>query len=228
MKDAKSGGSPSRRKLLKSIAAGGGAVVATRYIPGQWSEPVVDSVVLPAHAQTSQARFVPASGTVTGGLGAAPKRNGSRLARFFDGIIPKAQANGILTAYHVCVTPSSDGKTADVGVYHLVSFADGCPPATVNFKSLYTASDVPVPGSSPLFSQGNACGTRSRIGNLLDSLGIIRTAHAIPLPEVELTSVQNGATGKLTFGAEIDFDIGPGDCSPPECCGETPIDIPTA
>lgn len=43
----------SRRKLLKSIAAGSGAIVAGKSLPDSWSRPVVDSVILPAHAQTS-------------------------------------------------------------------------------------------------------------------------------------------------------------------------------
>jgi hypothetical protein len=43
----------SRRKLLKSIAAGSGAIVAGKSLPETWSRPVVDSVMLPAHAQTS-------------------------------------------------------------------------------------------------------------------------------------------------------------------------------
>ena len=45
--------SESRRKLLKSIAAGSGAIVAGKSLPENWSRPVVDSVMLPAHAQTS-------------------------------------------------------------------------------------------------------------------------------------------------------------------------------
>jgi len=45
--------SESRRKLLKSIAAGSGAIVAGKSLPESWSRPVVDSVMLPAHAQTS-------------------------------------------------------------------------------------------------------------------------------------------------------------------------------
>jgi hypothetical protein len=45
--------SESRRKLLKSIAAGGGAVIAGKSLPESWSRPVVDSVILPAHAVTS-------------------------------------------------------------------------------------------------------------------------------------------------------------------------------
>ncbi|MCK5359529.1 MAG: hypothetical protein KAJ95_02825, partial [Gammaproteobacteria bacterium] len=47
----------SRRKLLKSIAAGSGAIVAGKSLPESWSRPVVDSVLLPAHAQTSPAVY---------------------------------------------------------------------------------------------------------------------------------------------------------------------------
>jgi hypothetical protein len=43
----------SRRKLLKSITAGSGAIVAGTSLPKSWSRPVIGSVVLPAHAQTS-------------------------------------------------------------------------------------------------------------------------------------------------------------------------------
>ena len=51
MTDKKS--NESRRKLLKSVAAGSGAIVASKSLPESWSRPVVDSVMLPAHAQTS-------------------------------------------------------------------------------------------------------------------------------------------------------------------------------
>jgi len=43
----------NRRKLLKSLAAGSGAVIAGKSLPESWTKPVVDSVLLPAHAQTS-------------------------------------------------------------------------------------------------------------------------------------------------------------------------------
>lgn len=45
--------SESRRKLLKSIAVGSGAIVAGKSLPESWSRPVVESVLLPAHAITS-------------------------------------------------------------------------------------------------------------------------------------------------------------------------------
>lgn len=42
-----------RRALLKSIAAAGTTAAAASQIPKKWSRPVVDSVLLPAHAQMS-------------------------------------------------------------------------------------------------------------------------------------------------------------------------------
>lgn len=42
-----------RRKLLKSIAVGSGAIVAGKSLPESWSKPVVDTVMLPAHAATT-------------------------------------------------------------------------------------------------------------------------------------------------------------------------------
>lgn len=51
MTDNKS--SENRRKLLKSIAAGSGAIIAGKSLPENWTKPAVDSVLLPAHAQTS-------------------------------------------------------------------------------------------------------------------------------------------------------------------------------
>ena len=43
----------SRRNLLKSMAAGSSAVIAGKSLPNDWAKPVVDSVLLPAHAETS-------------------------------------------------------------------------------------------------------------------------------------------------------------------------------
>lgn len=41
-----------RRRLLKALTLGGGAVTITK-LPATWSKPVLESVMLPAHAQTS-------------------------------------------------------------------------------------------------------------------------------------------------------------------------------
>ena len=41
---------PTRRKLIKSAVAGGVAVTAVELMPTNWTKPVIQSVVLPAHA----------------------------------------------------------------------------------------------------------------------------------------------------------------------------------
>ena len=43
----------ARRKLIMSLAAGGGVLTAGKMVPNTWVKPVVDSVVMPAHAQCS-------------------------------------------------------------------------------------------------------------------------------------------------------------------------------
>jgi hypothetical protein len=43
----------SRRQLLKTLIAAGGAVTASTLLPGEWARPVVEVGVLPAHAQAS-------------------------------------------------------------------------------------------------------------------------------------------------------------------------------
>jgi len=46
-----SAGTVRRRTLLAAIASGG--AVAASHLPGQWKRPLIDSVMLPAHAQMS-------------------------------------------------------------------------------------------------------------------------------------------------------------------------------
>ncbi len=43
----------SRRKLLKFIAVGSGVVVAGKSLSGNWTKLIVDTVVLPAHAEST-------------------------------------------------------------------------------------------------------------------------------------------------------------------------------
>jgi hypothetical protein len=51
----------TRRDLLKVLAAAGGGITAAAFLPEKWVKPVVNSGVLPVHAQASGA-----TGTITG------------------------------------------------------------------------------------------------------------------------------------------------------------------
>jgi len=64
----------SRRKALKKIAAGG-AVAGLLALSGKWSKPVVDSIILPAHAQATNAEG-PAGTTSTTTTTVAPNGGG--------------------------------------------------------------------------------------------------------------------------------------------------------
>ncbi len=44
-----------RRGALRKLLAGGGLVIGAESIPGAWKKPVVETVILPAHAQTTSA-----------------------------------------------------------------------------------------------------------------------------------------------------------------------------
>jgi len=44
---------PSRREVLKKIAMGGTIAVGASSLPPQWTKPIVDKILVPAHAQTS-------------------------------------------------------------------------------------------------------------------------------------------------------------------------------
>ena len=48
---------PTRRKLIKSAVAGGAVVTAAELMPTNWTKPVIQSVVLPAHAATTMLTY---------------------------------------------------------------------------------------------------------------------------------------------------------------------------
>jgi hypothetical protein len=52
----------SRRKALKTIAAGT-AVAGTMALTGKWSKPVVNTIILPAHAQATNPEEPPVTTT---------------------------------------------------------------------------------------------------------------------------------------------------------------------
>jgi len=87
MSDQNKGKNPARRRLLKSVVAGGGVFAVGRTLPESWLQPVVKSVLLPAHAQTS-----PFDGPV-GNYGAAQNiASNERGDSILDMFVEPAQA----------------------------------------------------------------------------------------------------------------------------------------
>ncbi|MCP3850972.1 MAG: hypothetical protein GY694_12150 [Gammaproteobacteria bacterium] len=50
---AKDSSIKTRRKLIKTAVIGTGVLSSAGAIPRKWSKPVIDSVILPSHAQTT-------------------------------------------------------------------------------------------------------------------------------------------------------------------------------
>ena len=47
-----------RRRLLKTLAAAGGAYAGASVLPSRWTKPAIDSLVIPVHAQASELPLV--------------------------------------------------------------------------------------------------------------------------------------------------------------------------
>lgn len=125
MTDKKS--NDSRRKLLKSLAAGSGAVVAGKGIPESWSKPVINSVMLPAHAATTDDTGSLPTGTVV--CSSLVVTSGSRCSP------------GQISFYVSGAVSASDGSSLE-GVSLTVSYING-------ERSGPGATTTPAPTTTP-------------------------------------------------------------------------------
>lgn len=48
-----------RRGALKKLLTGGGVIVGTSALPSEWTKPVIESIITPAHAGMSPVTTVP-------------------------------------------------------------------------------------------------------------------------------------------------------------------------
>jgi len=113
----------TRRKLLKSLAAaGGGAFIAGKSLSETWSRPVVDSVLLPAHAQTSQMPAI-AIYTASASVGVfvmdTHQGEESRFSSIADSLVPAAYAGGESPSndgFYICAIVDDQAGTAQVAI----------------------------------------------------------------------------------------------------------------
>ncbi|MGI9319265.1 MAG: hypothetical protein ACR2QW_18200 [bacterium] len=172
MNDTDSG----RRRLLKSLTVGGAATITAKSLPTEWKKPVVDSVLLPAHAQTSVI-FIP---DFHGGM-AMNRVNGvtdlSAPEQIFksiiDSVIPEAQAcvcrSVEVVIQQCCTKPVTSGnQSINLQVAYLIQRdVDG---EGVNIEH-WGAQAVPVDGSTVVLSRltGACLGIEATIS--IDQIG---------------------------------------------------------
>jgi len=122
----------TRRRLLKTAVLGGAAAAALKLAPEQWSRPMVRSVTLPAHAQTSPPAASLPEGPWSGGAGlpnGGPERSRGLGQRLLDFLVPKArgtmQQNPCPVGFEICIEPVDD-QTISVR-WAFDGFAEGGP-----------------------------------------------------------------------------------------------------
>lgn len=144
-----------RRKIVQSVIVGSGTLIAGYTSPHNWTKPIVDSVLLPVHAQTSQ--ITPPVTTQTFFTNSGIVRidgESDILAKLFNVTISSAHAQFL--PFVVAVTTS--GSSAFV--QFLSSFRDALFTANVPLDG---TSIMPTWDSSSCWSpddEGGPCGVR--------------------------------------------------------------------
>ncbi len=203
MTDKKNMTAENRRNLLKTIAAGSGAIITGKALPDSWARPVIDSVLLPAHAQTSGG---PYGGTSNNSI--TMNDRDDLFARALNKLIPEGHAQ---TSYDFtyCITPVSDTK-ANTAV--LVTPGGGCP----YFARLFTLHGVEInTGPQDMGGDQNLCALDTAATDWLDSIGVIKDAMASITSTIELTNIQGQVTGTFHYdsGFIVDDFVLTGSCS---------------
>lgn len=191
-----------RRKLLKSVAAGGGAIIAGKTLPEKWTKPAIDSVMLPAHAQTSL-------GTYSGSAQQASIGSDSTFARALDSLVPQAHAR---PPYELswCIVDQTK-NTADVDF--LVTVGSKSASAYTAYRFKQTGVQV---GVYTELQPENGCNNKL---TWLDQLGLIKEATAgmgkPPSASVKLYGIKPGDAFKFEWDGETwDASLEAGLCGP--------------
>ncbi len=122
--------SNKRRQALKNIALGGGLISAASMAPQKWVRPVVDSVILPSHANTSDDNAnLPGAATTTlapvldytfGGIpqtvqSGIDEKTQNIASRLLDTAIPTAQAyDDSKDTYYACLAITGNSYSGKI------------------------------------------------------------------------------------------------------------------
>jgi len=140
--------SGSRRRLITGLATGG-VVTSSLLISGKWRKPLVESVILPAHAQTSQqaARNFVATGTFARNLA---KNIGQQL---LQQLIPDAVAGtSTFDSSTFCASETGPGTGLFniLAEFHNSGFGAG-------LVEKYSATGIPADNNSNTLTQATVC-----------------------------------------------------------------------
>ena len=166
----------------------------------------MDSVMLPAHAQTS---FVARSFTNATRTAIEPD---SQFAMVLGGLVNEAHAQPMLFQ-RTCIQENEDGTVRVDGMID-----DGY------IASLVSAPSIPVDGTPYPVSVSPCAPMMPAAASLVDTLGLIPDARAgmiIESVQVVVDSINGSAVGRYLIPmdgiVELPFDLPLGNCTPPGC-----------
>lgn len=176
----------ARRRLLKSLVAGGGAVAMGKTLPESWTRPMVEAVVLPAHAQTSPVSFdglYVAQGSDIGDAGGAGP--GSILDMFVAPALAAPLPCNVITQIQIEVR----GGNADL----CVNTSDGpfSDRTRVDEDSGALSDATPGPGFTKLSGMQIDAGASRLDGQVGDSCGFTALKSAGRLRCTNVTTILN-------------------------------------
>lgn len=187
----------SRRKALKKMLVGAGVAAGAAGLPSKWAKPVVDKVLVPAHAQTSGPVPTEFRGQFSMEVGEKDTKQGGVNSNISDRIaaifVPKVHADESLEITgDLCVKSLKDGTEfeakllvevlvdpPDLFFYEISGEAVG---EAVPFPQV---SGCPFPGENPLFikvESMTAEGVKFDISGALTASGMLDSDPTCPSP----------------------------------------------
>lgn len=109
--------STARRRLLRALGAGG-ACTLSGGLPSNWRRPLLDAVLLPAHAQVSAGVRTPSE------LG--PACGPSGLADRIPDVFRGADFTPACLAHDLCYSPAGSGSRIECDLRFLRDLLDAC------------------------------------------------------------------------------------------------------
>jgi len=182
----------NRRRLLKTLAVGGGVVVAGKTLPEHWTRPAVDAVALPAHAQTS----FTGNGSFTGAQTVAEAGN------ILDGLVATAMAS-YPTDAQFCINVV-DGM-ASIQVLFGTSGVSA---------AFYTGAPVTVPFANVTLTYRDELSCAS-VGYPVVISGQLTSSNGVH--KIEGTITLESSNPLISVDYSLDLVPGPCDLTPGDC-----------
>lgn len=156
----------ARRRLLKSIVAGGGVLATGKLLPENWARPVVQSVLLPAHAQTSPVSFDGFfdTGELLGDAG------GSQPGSILDMFVSPAHAQ-VAVCNTVSVSRIQINVSGGNAAICLTTFDASFPGSTSVNESTRELADAAISGTGAQLVNMQVSSDASRIEGDIDHCG---------------------------------------------------------